>query len=76
MGEVEGTDAVNAAMDERARDIFGKLDSVERKVHAIDKEVAGSLANLGARLATLERVTWAIALGTLAIVTTEVLALA
>ena len=60
---------MNAAMDERIR-------SVELRVHAVDKEVAGSLANLGARLATLERVTWAIALGTLAIVTTEVLALA
>ena len=66
---------LHATMDERTRDIFVKIDSVEKKVHAIDKEVASSLANLGARLATLERVTWAIALGTLAIVTTEVLAL-
>ena len=67
---------LHATMDERTRDIFVKIDSVEKKVYSIDKEMAGSLANLGARLATLERVTWAIALGTLAIVTTEVLALA
>ena len=67
---------LHATMDERTRDIWVKVDSVDRKVHRLDRDVAASLANLGARMATLERVTWAIALGTLAIVTTEVLALA
>lgn len=67
---------MSATAQELHETMAAKVDSVDKRLHAVDKEVAASLANLAARIGTLERVTWAIALGTLAIVTTEVMALA